>query len=257
LEIPTGSTVKVMTYNIHFGQNNKGIYDIEGIKNVIKNQKPNIVGFQEVTYLSPFNGYTTMFIELTAMMKSLGFDYYYTSEGYNYNLGNTIFSQFEIKSAETIQFNDWNAWQRSFVEAKIDVNGNDVIVISTHLTHIPGATGEGKNRISEVNQLLRSVSKYSLNTQNVVVLGDFNIVPANEENVPIQEYVLLTSVLNDSWIDRSNVNPTSDGFTAPADNPKRRIDYIFRSAATSVMNCEVYDTQASDHLPLTCEFDFS
>jgi endonuclease/exonuclease/phosphatase family metal-dependent hydrolase len=249
-----GSSVKVMTYNIHFGQNNDGLYDIEGIKDVILDQKPDIVGFQEVTYQSPFNGYTTMFIELTSMMKSLGFDYYETSDDFNYNLGNSIFSKFEITSGRTIEFDDWNAWQRSIVEAKINVNGHQIVIMSTHLTHIPGPTGEGEARTSEVNQLLSIVSEYDLDNEGVLVLGDFNFVPTNKDNVNTQEYNLIISTLNDSWID---VNPTQDGFTSSADEPKRRIDYIFRSQAVNVTSCEVFETLASDHLPLTCVFELS
>lgn len=250
LTVPNGSEVSVMTYNIHFGQNFDGLYDIGGFKDVIKNQKPNIVAFQEVTYNSPFNGYNTMFIELKSLMQSLGFDYFYTSEGYNYNIGNTIFSQFEITSARTIDYDDWNAWQRSAVEATIDVNGNDVIVYSTHLTHIPAGGDSGGVRVKEVNQLLGAVSDHEMNSENVIVMGDFNIVPMDDEGIVTQEYSLMISQLNDAWIEFTS---SMDGFTSPADDPKKRIDYIFISNTINVTRCEVYDTLASDHLPVTCE----
>ena len=250
LNLPTGSSVKVMTYNIHFGQNFDGLYDIEGFKDVIKSQEPNIVAFQEVTYQSPFNGYTTMLIELKALMQSLGFEYFYTSEGYNYNLGNTIFSQFKITSTKTINYNDWNAWQRSAVEATIDVNGNELIVYSTHLTHIPLEGITGNIRVDEVNQLLDTVSNYDLNTKNLVVMGDFNIVPVDSDGLVVEEYQLMTSQLKDAWVE---IATELDGFTSPADNPQKRIDFIFLSKSVNVTNCNVEPTLASDHLPVTCE----
>jgi len=250
LIIPESNNIRVMTYNIRFGQNFDGIYDIGGLKDVITNQKPNIVAFQEVTYDSPFNGYNTMFIELKSLMKSLGFDYFYTSEGYNYNIGNTVFSQFEITAGRTIDYDDWNAWQRSAVEATINVNGIDVIVYSTHLTHIPSGGDTGDVRIKEVNQLLDVLSNNDMNSDNVVLMGDFNIVPLDDKGNVTPEYSLMISQLNDAWIEFSS---TQDGFTSPADNPKKRIDFIFISNTVNVLNCEVFTTLASDHLPVTCE----
>ncbi|MCE7735949.1 MAG: hypothetical protein GPJ54_13795 [Candidatus Heimdallarchaeota archaeon] len=254
ISVPSGSEVSVMTYNIHFGQNFDGLYDIEGFKDVIQNQKPNIVAFQEVTYNSPFNGYTTMFIELKSLMKSLGFDYFYTSEGYNYNIGNTIFSQFKITSGKTIDYDDWNAWQRSAVEATINVNGNEIIVYSTHLTHIPGGGETGDVRVKEVNQLLSEISNHDLNNDNVIVIGDFNIVPFDDEGTITPEYSLMIAQLNDAW---NEFTLTIDGFTSPADDPKKRIDFIFISNTINVTRCEVYETLASDHLPVTCELVLS
>ncbi|MFV2015055.1 MAG: endonuclease/exonuclease/phosphatase family protein [Candidatus Heimdallarchaeota archaeon] len=249
LNIPSDSSIRVMTYNLHFGQNFDGKYDIGGFKDVIKKQKPNIVSFQEVTYQSPFNGYTTMFIELKSLMKSLGFDYFYTSEGYNYNLGNTVFSQYEITSTKTINYNDWNAWQRNAVEVTINVNGNNVIVYSTHLTHIPGG-GTGEVRIKEVEQLLKIVANHDLNSENIIMMGDFNIVPVDDDGNSNQEYLLIISQLDDAWVEATS---SGDGFTVPADDPKKRIDYIFVSTQLNVTSCELYDSLASDHLPVTCE----
>lgn len=254
MSIPSGEGLSVMTYNLHFGQNFDGLYDIGGFKDVIKDQEPNIVAFQEVTYQSPFNGYNAMFIELKSLMKSLGFNYFYTSEGYNYNLGNTIFSQFEITSTRTIDYEDWNAWQRNAVEAKVNVNGKEVIVYSTHLTHIPGGGDTGEVRIDEVKQLLDVVSSYDLNNDNVIVMGDFNIVPLDDDGNSNQEYTLMTSQLDDAWIEFTS---SMDGFTGPADDPKNRIDYIFISHTINVTRCEVYPTLASDHLPVTCELVLS
>jgi endonuclease/exonuclease/phosphatase family metal-dependent hydrolase len=191
-----------------------------------------------------------MFIELKSLMQSLGFDYFYTSEGYNYNIGNTIFSQFEITSARTIDYDDWNAWQRSAVEATIDVNGKDMIVYSTHLTHIPSGGDTGDVRVKEVNQLLGAVSDHNLNTDNVVVMGDFNIVPLDNDGIINQEYALMIDLLNDAWAEFTS---SMNGFTSPADDPEKRIDFIFINNTINVTRCEVYDTLASDHLPVTCQ----
>ena len=251
---PSGDQIKIMTYNIHFGQNNDGIFDIEGIGSVIKAQQPNIVAFQEVTYNSPFNGYTTMFIELRAMMESLGFDYYYTSEGYNYNIGNAIFSQYEIKSAKTFNYDDWNAWQRNVIEAIIEVNGIEIIVYTTHLTHIPEGGDSGEIRISEVNQLIDIISRNDLENDHIIVLGDFNIVTLDENGLFVDEYTLMTDVVKDIWIEYA---PLEDGFTSPADDASKRIDFIFSSQNINATDCEVYVSLASDHLPVTCEVQFN
>ncbi len=251
---PSDNEIKVMTYNIHFGQNNDGKYDIAGIGSVIKAQGPNIVAFQEVTYYSPFNGYTTMFIELKAMMKSLGFNYFATSEGYNYNLANSIFSQFEIKSSKTFNLDDWNAWQRNVVETSIEVNGYQLMVYTTHLTHIQGGTKSSEVRVSEVNQLIEIISRNDLVNDNILVLGDFNIEPKDENEISLPEYTLLTANLKDLWMEDA---PLEDGFTSPADDPSQRIDYIFSSQGINATDCDVYESLASDHLPVICELSLS
>lgn len=252
---PLWNTIKVMSYNIHFGQSNSGEYDIDGIASVIKSQEPNIVGFQEVTYYSPFNGYTTMFLELKSMMESLGFNYFYSSSGYNYNLANTIFSQYEIKSSKTFDFEDWNAWQRNLVETTIDVNGNELLVYTTHLTHVHGGRKSSEVRVSEVTQLIEIITRHDRSIdENIILLGDFNIAQTDESDVPLPEYVLLTSTFKDLWVE---AEPLDNGYTSPADDPTERIDYVFSSQTVNATSCEVLDTLASDHLPVTCEISLS
>jgi endonuclease/exonuclease/phosphatase (EEP) superfamily protein YafD len=52
--------------------------------------------------------------------------------------------------------------------------------------------------------------------------------------------------LRDAWTECGQ----GDGFTYPADQPTKRIDYLFLSGMLRCTAAEVIDTRISDHRPL-------
>ncbi|MHA2252638.1 MAG: hypothetical protein ACXAD7_19905, partial [Candidatus Kariarchaeaceae archaeon] len=101
---PSSDTIKVMNFNLHFGVEIDKGYSLDGFRDVILDNEPNIVGFQEVTINSPINGFAPMFSDLLQMMENIGFPYYYFTEGGATYLRNAVFSQFKILEKHTEVF---------------------------------------------------------------------------------------------------------------------------------------------------------
>jgi hypothetical protein len=79
--IPDNGIIRFMNFNLHFGVELDKGYALDGFREVILENKPNIVGFEEITNNSPVNGFVPMYSDLKVMMKDIGFPFSYTQEG--------------------------------------------------------------------------------------------------------------------------------------------------------------------------------
>lgn len=117
-------------------------------------------------------------------------------------------------------------------------------MLVTHLSLEPAERAEQLQRIANVVKAL---------TGPVVFMGDLNIVAGTDED-PAR---VLRPLLRDAWTHmlkaRARHGDPPSGYTFPADNPVRRIDYIFINDGLDLAGENaVYtvDSQASDHLPV-------
>ncbi|MBA3646621.1 MAG: endonuclease/exonuclease/phosphatase family protein, partial [Gemmatimonadaceae bacterium] len=78
-----------------------------------------------------------------------------------------------------------------------------------------------------------------------ILMGDLNAEPTALELAP------LFARLHDAW----SVNG-EPGLTYPAENPKKRIDYVLVSDQFRVRAASVPVTVASDHRPVVAELVF-
>jgi endonuclease/exonuclease/phosphatase family metal-dependent hydrolase len=76
-----------------------------------------------------------------------------------------------------------------------------------------------------------------------IVCGDFN---ADAGSAEIESLMRLTGLVDAGC---GGAIPTF-----PADNPQRRIDYVFCSPALTVRGVRAVETRASDHLPVVLEW---
>jgi endonuclease/exonuclease/phosphatase family metal-dependent hydrolase len=118
--------------------------------------------------------------------------------------------------------------------------------MNTHLDH----RADDAERMSSVGQLLRAVKRYE--ARPVIVCGDFNDDPGSR----------VIGSMKDEFVDVWGEVGSGDGLTYPAQNPARRVDYIFLSKQQGVeslrpRSARVVATNASDHLPLVVEFEIS
>jgi endonuclease/exonuclease/phosphatase (EEP) superfamily protein YafD len=82
----------------------------------------------------------------------------------------------------------------------------------------------------------------------IILCGDFNDTPGSRTCQKIAQ------AFTDTW----TVAGAGDGFTMPAEQPRKRIDYIWLSkdSALEPLKAWVPQSQASDHLPVVAEFRF-
>lgn len=235
---PTG--ISAMTYNIHYGTDAFGHDSVDRVIDFINAHRPTIIGFQEVTLSSPLNGYGNVYAKLIDGLEPLGYVYHTLSEGGQYAIRNAVFSMYPIIDAKTIEIIPVLRYQRSAIVATIDLGDTIITFVSIHATHV----GSSKGTPERLEQLEFLVEELSPLPNNIIVTGDFNSIPTSDEQI------FLNSKFSDAWSESVDGDV---GFTAPAEDPNKRIDYIFYNGM-NVTDCTLTETTISDHLPLYCDF---
>ncbi|ASZ14358.1 endonuclease/exonuclease/phosphatase family protein [Chitinophaga pendula] len=230
--------LKVLTYNIHHGENMKGQVDIQGIANVILATNPDLVALQEVDSVTNRTHKSDQLKELAAITGM----YTYFAKAMDYDgggYGNGILSRLPIKSSYTLPL-PGTAGNEPRVAGVITLQlpGDSLLqFIATHLD----ASNNSNDRIEQVKALLQYCQKSKNNT---ILAGDLNAIPASKE------MALLRSVFADAT--------QILGHTHPADTPTVKLDYIWLHPAhrwTVIAPKVIEETVASDHRPVVCELD--
>ena len=114
--------------------------------------------------------------------------------------------------------------------------------MATHIDHRADDAARWSN-VGEIEGLLRQYRG-----RPIIMCGDFNATPDS------RVCRRLSETLDDTWA----LAGQSDGFTIPAEKPRKRIDYIWISKDKSLEALKVWvpPSEASDHLPLVSEFRF-
>jgi endonuclease/exonuclease/phosphatase (EEP) superfamily protein YafD len=100
---------------------------------------------------------------------------------------------------------------------------------------------EGRVRDDDLARIFDAVSVQRAAGTPLVVGGNFNATPDHPG------FARLKALgLHDAWTECGS----GDGFTFPADNPARRVDYLFLSADLHCSAAAVMTNQISDHRPL-------
>jgi endonuclease/exonuclease/phosphatase family metal-dependent hydrolase len=230
----------VLNYNIHHGQGEDGILDLERIARLIEDTGAEVVTLQEVD--RHFGARSEWVDQPAWFAERLGMHVRFAA---NLDLdpaapgqprrqyGTAVLSRYPIvASTNTLLPKYPGQEQRGLLETTVVVRGTFVRVANTHLTHNNNA--ERQEQADKVVELLAGSDR------PVVLAGDLNAIP----DAP--EIKTLTAVLTDSWTEAGE----GPGYTYDAVNPTKRIDYLLHSADVSTKTIEVLDTQASDHLPV-------
>lgn len=225
--------LKVLCYNLRFGE----LASLEELAEFIKSVDPDIVALQEVdvrTYRerAPKQNGKDFITELgfrTGMLSAFGKTIPYM-DGY-YGVG--ILSKYPLASVERVHLpkTEHGKEQRALLIADVEYrDGAYITLVSTHLDYTN--TQERQVQVKALNEALMK------RPYPVLVAGDFNAVPDSEE--------ILNGMKH--WKDLSGIEPT-----IPAENPKRKIDYIFGYPAENweLVRDSTYQIQLSDHLPIS------
>lgn len=230
--VGTGYPVRVMTYNLHNGFDTDGHLGMEAIARVIEAEQPDVIGLQEVSRGWVVNGSLDM---LTWLSQRLEMPYVF-GPATGSLWGNAILSRYPILEWENVKLppNDL-LFQRGYLWARLDLgDGQELRVVDTHLHH----TREDFDiRARQVQTLL----DFWKDGEQTVIMGDFNARRDDSEAEMMRQA---------GFADAIDVADISPGYTAPAEAPRYRIDYIWLSPDLTATDTVVPRSLASDHFPV-------
>jgi len=266
----SASFIRVMTYNVHnfkqFGDKNDA-FTKDQILNVIRNEQPDIICFQE--FFSRKRGEYNFKKHILEILKTE--QYYFkpsTDNGYE-AIGMAIFSKFPIIDQGNIQFVKKMNWNEAIW---VDLKKGDKIfrVYNVHLqsvsfqpedykylekvkqevdTDIESSKKIGsrlkKAFIKRSNQVKMVKNHADSCTIPYIITGDFNDTPIS--------YTVKTIAkgLNNSFREKGS----GFGVTYNGAFPNFQIDYIFTSPEFSVKNYLIIDKKLSDHFPVRSDVE--
>lgn len=233
---PAATTLRILCYNIHHAEGLDGKVDTDRIAQLIVDQKADIVGLQEVDKGVQRTQGRDIAAELAQKTGlTAWFDRNIDHQGGEY--GNAILTRFPILTRTNTHYKMLRPGeQRGLQQAVLDVRGQKIAFLNTHLDYRPDDS-ERKLNVGEIRAAIGGLGGLP-----AIVVGDFNCQPDSEVQGALREF------LTDSWL----VAGKGEGFTIPVRQPRSRIDYIFHTPAARfrVDSIQVLESEASDHLPV-------
>jgi len=232
-----GFPVTVMTYNLHNGFNTGGDLDMEALAVVIEENNPDIIAVQEISRGWLISGRVDMLEWLSQRLDML----YISGPTEGQLWGNAILSRYPVVESTSYELPPRDLFlRRGYLVTKIDIgNGEILTVIATHLHHI---SEDSKIRQQQVPVILETWD----NTEMTIITGDMNAEPDSPEIQMIHDAGLI-DVLSGS------IPP--EGYTYHSADLYQRIDYIWISHDLEADNARVFQSNASDHLPVVVEIN--
>lgn len=236
----SGTTVKVMTYNIYGARASSGPpADLQALADVIKVQDPDIIALQEVDVFTNRTGKNVH--QARDLAALLGMEWYFVKaidrDGGEY--GDAVLSKLPIKEKKDFHLNvapGVSGELRSVALIKVAKDGKEFNFASTHLDHL----AIEDNRILQANELKTIVKGIN---GPLILAGDFNATPESQTISIMREFM----------------NPgcrQQCPFTYPSDSPARTIDYVMYAPVNS-FTIQSYNAvpyrPASDHAPVVAD----
>lgn len=248
---PEGKTVTMMTYNIYGARatNPSNAADLDALAEVIKRQNPDFVALQEVDKYTNRTGTTVHQAKDLAEKLDMYWHFSRAIDRDGGQYGDAVLSKYPIEEALSFQLTpDPNlpGEDRSVCIIKVQIEGKDLYVASTHLDHL----SQDLSRKYQANQLRTIIGNLN---GDVIIGGDFNALPDSEVMSIVGSYMTFGCK---SGCDN----------TFPSSAPNRTIDYILYSpvenfAIRSYSTVKSVDQQvdgidASDHIPVVSVIKF-
>lgn len=232
--------LRVLCYNVHWCLGTDGKYDVARLAEVINSSKPDLVALQEVDVGVKRSGRiheVQQLAKLTGLAARFGPTQHY--EGGLF--GNAVLSRFPILdvSIHPLPYSESTADRTTYPRGAIAVtvkapDGQPLRFVSTHFQH-----NVHEDRVAEA-QAINNLFASDDDGLRTILAGDMNARPDEE---PVTE-------LLKKW---NNAIDEAATPTAPATNPRSRIDYIFYRSATQfrlVKSSVIPEAIASDHRPV-------
>lgn len=239
IQIAKAQSIKVMSYNIHFGQNIKNVDKLDSMAIFINEIKPDIVSLQEVDSVCGRSGNVDQaktLAELTGMHYSFVRHFDYDGGAY----GQAILSKYPISKTINYRLPIYPLEEgetRALLFAEISISHlKKVLVGVVHLDY--------RNKESRLNQIQHIENLYKKQSLPALLVGDINALPKSDEIASLSKYFNFPDI------------PTN--FTFPAPNPVRKIDYIMvhKNRKARIKDEIVLDVDYSDHKPIMATIAF-
>jgi len=237
-------TIQVLVFNIHAGKDAGGRDNLADVARLVHTTEPDVVLLQEIDRGTNRSGKVDQLqalIDATeyggVFSRSLDYD------GGQYGIAalsrrGFVFNDTVPLLVQPVQERSGGSHEpRVALLATADTTRGRLQMVNTHLD----ASAEESYRLQETEGMLNAVRPRVSATTPVLVGGDFNSEPAS---AVVQK--LRASGLRDAWTECGQ----GDGFTYPADQPTKRIDYVFLTGSLRCTAAQVIDTKISDHRPL-------
>jgi len=233
--------IRVMTYNIHVGVGMDKKLDLQRIADVINQERPDLVGLQEVDRGVERTQRKDEIVELAQLTRmKYAFAHNLDYQGGQY--GVAILSRFPIGRIDHRMYqNKREVERRGMIRAEVKIDGKTINFVTTHLDY-----QYQDGRLFEAEQMLEFLRDVK---GPLIIVGDFNDEPSGST------YKLMLNQFDDAWL---KSRQTTNGLSYPADKPTKRIDYAFvrKSDGLKVKKAWVVGTLASDHIPVVAEVEF-
>jgi endonuclease/exonuclease/phosphatase family metal-dependent hydrolase len=228
----SGEPLRALTYNIHSAFDMSGRQDPEAIARVIESSQADVIAVQEISRGWLINGSTDLVFWLS---RRLGMNVVYQGT-FDPVWGIAVLSRLPIQAwGQGALVRDSSLIPRGYLWVRLEVSGSDpLFILATHLHQVEG---DDDLRERQARQLLG----FWENRPHTLLLGDLNARPSSPAIRLIERAGFVAS-----W-DESGRGP---GETFPADEPDRKIDWIFHTQDLATANAQVISTEASDHRPL-------
>lgn len=248
---PKCQSLRVMTYNIYGARATSpaNAADLDAIAEVIRRQNPDFVTLNEVDVFTNRTGKDVH--QARDLAEKLGMEWHFSKaidrDGGEY--GDAVLSKYPILEKRSYRLPcaaEQPGEDRSLCVIRVQIDGKDLYVASTHLDHLSGDA----SRLVQATEI-RRIRDTELEG-DLILCGDLNAIPSS--NV----IATMTSFL-------TNTGPI-DQYTFPSDDPSRKIDYIMYAPIEhfGVQNCQVVSrgdqqvdgVDASDHRPVIADIRF-
>lgn len=232
-----------------------GSRDFKGIAKLLKKNKIDIIGIQEAAIY--FDKDKTENIT-EKIAKELKFDYVFypafdSRPAKPFIMGNAILSKFPIKKSKFYPLNPPTVKKgpetqpRILVFSEIQLNNNKTLnLLTTHLQFtVRFETSE--MRLAQVEKIISVIKRLD---NPIVLTGDFNSTPKNQEIKMIEKILKRVDGLDPTW----TVLPIEvHGWHV--DELLYRLDNIFVSRDLKYEDFEIVKSKISDHLPIKVTID--
>jgi len=226
----SGWPIRIMTYNLHQGFDTDGRLGMEALARVIDGTGADVIAMQEISCGWFINSSLDM---LPWLSKRLEMRYLFGPAADSI-WGNAILSRYPVleHGRGTVPKGD-GVMKRSYLWARLDMgNGEDLLVIATHLHHIET---EHEVRIPQIQAIL----DFRGGRERTIILGDMNSWPDSPE----------MDLFRDAGLqDAFALVGRGDGYTFASNDLYERIDYLWVTPDLQVSELVIPESTASDHL---------